>query len=133
LLYVTIKSSGTWSWRDAARLHLENRFGETLDRATQTALTQANEATIKALLPRIAKNSQEELRALLEQGVADGQQLISEQEATQKPQETIEQQTEAALPPQKTLDQWLSEGIGYARAGRYDEALAAYDSALALD
>jgi serine/threonine protein kinase len=35
--------------------------------------------------------------------------------------------------PQKTKEQWLYEGVAHRKAGRYREAIAAYDRAIALD
>ena len=50
--------------REAARLGLEDRFG-TLSTEIQTALSQADEAALKALLAHIATESLEQLRARL--------------------------------------------------------------------
>jgi tetratricopeptide (TPR) repeat protein len=186
LLFVWKRTRSAWGLHDAARLRLEERFGDTLDKDLRAAVSQADEAAITALLPRIAKDSAEDLRALLKQGSTGSQQPASSQEAAQKPQDSARRrpdkpeppaplstppaasqpqaarqepqrsadqqsgtvaaqgtaaapsaadqpEAEVAAPPQKTLDQWFSEGMSHASAGRYNEALAAYDGALALD
>ena len=187
LLFVWKRARGAWGLHDAARLRLEERFGDTLDKNLQAAVSQADEAAIKALLPHIAKDSVEDLHAQLKQENTGNQPQASAQKVTQESQDPAKQQpgkpempapsaappsatsqpqevrqepqhrgdqqasatmaqgtpavppaasqpqAEVAAPPQKTVDQWFSEGMRYASAGRYDEALAAYDGALALD
>ncbi|HZU69829.1 MAG TPA: serine/threonine-protein kinase [Ktedonobacteraceae bacterium] len=48
------------------------------------------------------------------------------------PMKTTQSQVYTPL-PRKTKEQWVKEGVAYRKAGRYQEAIAAYNQAIVLD